>query len=233
MLTPSLPPFTQSKAWRLLAGRYAILSTIFLSACMLFGAPKPAFAWLKICNRAYEKVTVAVATYQRYGGNTDRRPGESKLAVVIPAGWRSRGWWNISPGDCAVVDGEKIRNRYAYIHLLGMLDFLDTLRSRGIYVNHSSTFCTDQARFGFMKNDGDSSRRYCTSNKYQSFARIDTKNYVNYTYTILPEAVSVFKDINKNLDQVLALPEGINRTNLLQAWVNAANRMANILDLAQ
>jgi len=229
MLTPSLPPFTlpftQSKAWRLLAGRYAILSTIFLSACMLFGAPKPAFAWLKICNRAYEKIEVAVATYDPGGSaSRDARPGESSLAVMIPAGWTSKGWWHISPGDCAVVHG-KIRNRYSYIRLSGgLFDWLDKLKSRrGMYVDHSSTFCTDQAAFHFIKRDGDSSRTYCTSNRYQSFVRIDTKkSYVNYTCTIYPQNPKIYREMNKLL---------VNQPNLLtddHLWQQLMNGLNNL-----
>lgn len=67
-----------------------------LLAVVLGASPAASYAKFEICNGSNETIDTAFAFPSR-------------------GDWSSRGWWTIAPGDCAVVDGGRLRNRYYYV----------------------------------------------------------------------------------------------------------------------
>ena len=76
----------------------------FFSMGLLFGVSEPAFAWFRICNHSSEDLLVAYAYRQHYLSSSER-----------PAGWVSRGWWNIPRYYCKTIDSSRLTNRYSYV----------------------------------------------------------------------------------------------------------------------
>ena len=61
-------------------------------------------ASLRICNKTDKPVTYHHSYYSKECGDQNCYP------------WRKEGWWNMAPGECKVVFGASVKNRYFYYY---------------------------------------------------------------------------------------------------------------------
>ena len=72
-----------------------LIKIILGFSIILFISSNNVFAWLKICNKTSSGVWTTIAV----------RDHMTRGSVV------SRGWWNIAPGKCKILIGEKLDKR--------------------------------------------------------------------------------------------------------------------------
>lgn len=129
--------------------RYSVL----LATTPLMMMAVPASAQLKLCNETGGKRAFAIA--QKVDGD-----------------WQSEGWWNIADGDCAVVEGKELTQRYYYYH--AMLN--GKVTHKGDY-----SFCTQKEIFEIRGQDECEARGY----KSSTFNVIDTGTSAKkFTFTL-------------------------------------------------
>lgn len=128
--------------------------------CLAAGLAPAAQADLRICNDTREVQSVALG----YKGATD---------------WTSKGWWNIDPGDCAVVVSGDLTKRYYYYHADSESDDF-----RG----QNYIFCTRDRRFEVVGDTDCGDRGLQETN----FREIDTgETAKSFTLTLVAGAGSV------------------------------------------
>lgn len=134
--------------------RHVLLASSCLSvlAVMTLGEAKPANAWFRVCNQSTERVDVAFAY-----------PDGSK--------WVSEGWWVLASGDCAVVYGGDLQNRYYYVHAKG--------NAGGIW-GKNNNFCVTSKKFTI----GAADTRCGGLGRWAQFNQVDTGRSRNFTYNL-------------------------------------------------
>ena len=148
---------------------------------LLFGVSEPAFAWFRICNHSSEDLLVAYA-YRQHHPRTEGPP----------AGWVSRGWWNIPRYYCKTVDSRSLTNRYSYV-------FSKIPGGPNVHTG-DTPFCVMSNVFRITRYDyhdeyieeflEHSSRgsNTCTglgeSARYESFEKVDTGTADNFILTL-------------------------------------------------
>lgn len=116
---------------------------MWLTAVLLsFAVAGAARAGLEICNQTDELQSIAIG----FKGETD---------------WTSQGWWNIPPGDCAVLIGGALTKRYYYY-------YADS--AGGGFRGQDFTFCTRNDEFSVTGDTDCESRGYTKT----GFREIDT-----------------------------------------------------------
>lgn len=128
-------------------------SLLWATAPLAIMIAAPAAAQLKLCNETGGKRAFAIA--QQVNGE-----------------WQSEGWWNIADGECAVVEGKELTQRYYYYHA--------TLNGKATHGGDYS-FCTQKEIFD-IKGQGE-----CEARGYKSadFRVIDTgTSAMKFTFTL-------------------------------------------------
>ena len=169
-----------SKALWTCNGKRAMQSFLlsFFSMALLFGVPKPAFAWFKICNHSSDDYLTVAYGYREHGSSNSHG-----LMVITPAGWVSKGWWNIAQGACKIVYGGDITNRYSYFHVSGRK--YDEINVSSFCVMTDAAFLITQYDDGGFRDNTLQSSDTCPG-KYKTFYRVDTGGYAdNYTLNLL------------------------------------------------
>jgi len=129
--------------------RNALFATIF---ALIWG--HGAHAGLEICNNTDELQSLAIG----YKGDRD---------------WTSEGWWNIEPGDCALLIAEDLTKRYYYYHA----------DSRGGgFRGQNFVFCTRDDEFTIVGDTECKGRGYADT----EFREIDTgETATSFTLTLV------------------------------------------------
>ena len=78
--------------------RQFLIGGFVVLALSSFAGASPSYAFLRVCNKAVERVNVAV------GYNSK------------DYGWTSEGWWQLSTGDCKDLITGDLTNRYYYVY---------------------------------------------------------------------------------------------------------------------
>ena len=97
-----------------------MIRTISVYLAMVMGVAMvgaSARADLTICNKTDKSITFAFTTWN------DGCSGSTK--------WRDKGWWNMSPGQCKLVDTDSFSDKYIYYYARS---------TDGAYVWTSNTF---------------------------------------------------------------------------------------------
>jgi len=121
----------------------------------------PAKAALTFCNKADVMHTFAVA-------------------FKVEAGWQVEGWWNIEPGDCKVVVGGDLKNRYYYWRA----------KAKGRdFTGEDFYFCTKTEAFTIVGEQGNCALRNLDSHE---FSKLDTgKSAKDFTLNlVLPDSAA-------------------------------------------
>ena len=122
-----------------------------ISLALWAGLSGAALAELTICNDTDDLQSIALG----YKGETD---------------WSSKGWWNVAPGDCAVVVSGDLKKRYYYYHADSDGD---------VFRGQDYLFCTQDKVFE-IEGDTDCADRGFLSTE---FREIDTGETAT-TYTL-------------------------------------------------
>lgn len=128
----------------------------FVAFLLALTVALPAQASLTICNKADALHSLAVA--YKDGDN-----------------WKSAGWWNIDPGECKVVIGGDLTQRYYY--------YRATSPGR-TFKGGTYNFCTQSEVFTILGEQGN-----CTARGYDSnaFRKLDTgKSAKDFTLNLVP-----------------------------------------------
>jgi len=116
---------------------------------------RPADASLTFCNQASEGKAAYVAIAYSLGNNN----------------WKSQGWLNIQPGECATAVEGPLKNRYYYF---GETD--------GDYVwRGDNRFCVSSKQFQLTGSD-----KKCSgaNTRWEKFLEIDTKDSADFTMNL-------------------------------------------------
>lgn len=132
-----------------------LLLLALVSTASVFAVSSPALAWFKVCNKATEKVYVAIA-------------------YAVNDAWHSKGWWPLAVGECStVIDGESLPNRYYYVHVHG-----ENGRSWG---NSDYQLCTIKGADFELKNAESCSEN---KGELRNFSEVNTEDYDHFTWMI-------------------------------------------------
>jgi len=89
------------------------LSALFALG-MLILSSKDASAYFKICNQSSEPVWTTFAHFVP-STNEQRQICTRQFGCPYSA-WQVQGWWKLTTGQCATVQGSDITNRYNYVY---------------------------------------------------------------------------------------------------------------------
>lgn len=122
------------------------------------GFAMPAHAWVQFCNGTSATIYTAYSWYQPSCASSDGSV------------WAKRGWWSLTPGQCKIVYGSAIPNRYSYYYAEG-----GGRTWSGPYFS-----CTPYAAFNLCDNS-------CFNpSRNLGYRQLDTGSYTNYTLTLRP-----------------------------------------------
>lgn len=127
------------------------LAVTIVSAAILALSASPASAELRVCNKNYDDVYVAVG-YARSGD------------------WVSEGWYFIKSNECEVVM-DKVRNRYYYF-------YAEEANGNGVWEGEYS-FCIQDEVFEISGSEDCKSRGYERSGFFEADTGDDTDYTVN------------------------------------------------------
>ncbi len=125
----------------------ATLASKAAVAALLLGFASTAHAELNFCNSA--PATIYTAVGESVGGQ-----------------WRSRGWWTLAPGACAVVVGGDLANRYYY-------SYAETAGQTRVWTGNTP-MCTISSAFT-LPNNG------CAGADVKNFNVVDTGDADSFT----------------------------------------------------
>ena len=126
-----------------------------LIAAMSLGIAGRAHAWVQFCNGT--DVTIST-TYERY---------DASCAAEDGSVWKKAGWWTLAPGQCKIVYGASISNRYSYYYAHG----------GGLVWEGPYSTCVPYTAFAWCDN-------LCSNNaRYVGFRQYDTGGAANATLT--------------------------------------------------
>lgn len=133
----------------------------------------PASAQLRICNQSTETISVAVAYIE---------------PVQQERQWVSRGWFVTKAGECSVVVGGPLTNRFYYVRGTG---------TAGTTWGGANRFCTTADRFRYVGDNGCEAAGFRTEN----FVEVDTGDATTWTFTLTqaPSTVDPGRDTAKAL----------------------------------
>ncbi|MCP3971474.1 MAG: DUF1036 domain-containing protein [Rhodobacteraceae bacterium] len=135
------------------------MRAFLLVAAATFAMTNAAQAGLEICNNTDQVQSVAIG----YKGDTD---------------WMSEGWWNIDPGECAVLVSGNLSKRYYYYHA----DSRD-----GGFRGQNFGFCTHDDAFEIVGDTDCGKRGYDEAD----FREIDTgETATSFTLTLVDSGSS-------------------------------------------
>ncbi|MBU8900329.1 hypothetical protein DRW03_27460 [Corallococcus sp. H22C18031201] len=115
-------------------------------------------AWVQFCNGTNVTLWTAYSWYA---------PG---CLVEDGSTWEKQGWWSLTPGQCKVVSGAPIVNRYSYYYAEG-----GGMAWAGPYFT-----CTPYTAFDWCDNT------CSTDSRNLGYRQLDTDSYSNYTLTLTP-----------------------------------------------
>lgn len=131
-----------------------------------------AHAWLRICNRTTELISVA------YGSQT---------VSINSTSLRSQGWWNIQPNDCATVLSGSAATDDAFDSAFRLFYHAHSA-SGGLVWAGNNQFCVQHNVFDLTTNG-----TLCPSGFYrEGFRQINSGNNANYTLNLNPPVVINF-----------------------------------------
>jgi len=134
---------------------------VFTALVLVTGAAvTPAEAQLHVCNRSTETISVAVAYPEPEQGG---------------AQWVSRGWFVTKAGECSVVVGGPLKNRYYYVRGDG---------TGGTTWAGGHRFCTTTDRFRYVGDKGCEASGF----KTETFVEVDTADTTEFTFELMPAA---------------------------------------------
>jgi uncharacterized membrane protein len=126
-----------------------------------------AFAWLQFCNHTNTTVWV---DYAHWMPDCEGHPG-----------WNSRGWWQLAPNECKIVQGGTLQSsslsRYYYFHAEG---------ADGRYWSGNYFFHANRSAFSEYTCIGHTTNGDCPScDGYDEGMReFDISSYDNYTMNL-------------------------------------------------
>jgi uncharacterized membrane protein len=126
-----------------------------------------AHAWLQFCNRTNSTVWV---DYAKWTPDCEGRPG-----------WNSRGWWQLAPNECKIVQGGTLQqsslSRYYYYHAEA---------ADGRYWSGDFVFQALRSAFSLLSCIGTTTNGHCPScEPYSEHMReFDIGSYDNYTMNL-------------------------------------------------
>lgn len=150
----------------------ALKSRFFGIALVMTLFAGPASAALTFCNKADVMHTFAVA-------------------FKVEEGWQVEGWWNIDPGECKVVIGGDLKNRYYYWRA----------KAKGReFKGEDFHFCTQSDAFTIVGEQGNCALRGYNSHE---FSKLDTgKTAKDFTLNlVLPEVSEKAPEATSDEDQ--------------------------------
>ena len=176
-------------------------SILLLIAPCLLGTTK-AFSYFEICNDTDERISTAFASPSR-------------------GDWRSKGWWILDGGECAIVLSGRLGNRYYYVHGQG---------DDGGQWTGDHSFCTTQRAFEILGG------RNCRARGYDrhSFFQVDTTDADNFTLTLTsssrgdrgdPFEVDLAPALNNDhsiSNEVRGLCNSVCQGNERRSWIHSA-----------
>lgn len=130
------------------------MKKLFWIAAAIGFSAGTAQAEFRVCNKAWETLYAAVG-FQEYGQ------------------WVAEGWWELSPGECTVVIGGALTNRYYYVRGEG---------SDGTTWGGDFFFCTTPQRFK-LADDAN-----CAGGNMdrEGFDQVDTGGSSSWTQNFTP-----------------------------------------------
>lgn len=129
-----------------------------MAAALGLGAAGEAHAWVQYCNGV--NVTIWTA-YEHFAPSCVSSDGSS---------WRKAGWWGLLPGECKIVYGPDIPNRFSYY-------YAEQEGRSGLVWDGNFPTCTPDARFELCDNS-------CFSpSRNLGYRQLDTGSSDNYTLT--------------------------------------------------
>jgi uncharacterized membrane protein len=122
------------------------------------GIAAPAQAWVQFCNGTSATIWTA---YSWYAPGCIPEDGSS---------WVKKGWWSLAPGQCKIVYGAAISNRYSYYYAEG---------GGRVWAGPFFT-CTPDIAFEWCDNT------CSTGSRNLGYRQLDTGGSQNYTLTFTP-----------------------------------------------
>ena len=130
---------------------------MMVSVAMSVMAVGKADAWVQFCNGT--DVTISTS-YEWYAPSCSAEDGSV---------WNKRGWWNLAPGQCKIVYGPAISNRFSYYYAEG----------GGLFWAGPFSTCGTNNVFDWCDNT-------CSiPGRTIDFRELDTGNASNYTLTFV------------------------------------------------
>lgn len=159
------------------------------------------FAWFKVCNGKTNGANMWVTyTYfvpqensVTYFNSADDCPVSTHAQPESGGGcywssFKNVGWWYLTPGACATVQGSTLTNRYSYVYA-NITDGSSLVNANYSFDVTTPAFSLDQqADLNFVNGNcamsNNSSNLTCHEDYWRNSVEVDTGSYSNFTFTI-------------------------------------------------